>query len=60
MANSSTGDLIRHLEKNMTTIQPVLYKYTSTKEYHDAFPDEAVMLLGIAPKQTNPFVDMII
>ena len=38
MANSSTGDLIRHLEENMTKIQPVTYKYTSTKEYIDAFP----------------------
>jgi 6-pyruvoyltetrahydropterin/6-carboxytetrahydropterin synthase len=38
MANSSTGDLIRHLEENLQNTRPVTYKFTSTKEYHDAFP----------------------
>jgi 6-pyruvoyltetrahydropterin/6-carboxytetrahydropterin synthase len=38
MANSSTLDLINHLEANLPRRGPVQYKFTSTKEYHDAFP----------------------
>ena len=38
MALSSTQDLIKHMEQNLPYRRPVQYKFTSTKEYIDAFP----------------------
>ena len=38
MAKSSTAELIEHMEHNFPYRGPITYKYTSTKEYHDAFP----------------------
>ena len=38
MAKTSAQELIRHMEQNRPYRGPITYRYTSTKEYHDAFP----------------------